>query len=388
MNESCRPHESSSIDEGLRIRLEGAVEQLEDSLQLLASLTALMGRDEAEADDVGTLRECVNQLPRLREAMSRAKQHVQAAALTREVQARWAAAHDEANHRLRRLGQQEAPSLESAVAAVLELVRKQGKPPRPGERVLMTSPGASWGLALAVGGGVAVASSMLGPAAPLLGAVACLVTLFAKASRPWVLLPDRLHLQSRRGEPSRDLFPPSFGLITPQGSTVLLQAEGEVLELGSDSPRELVSLLWLLKSPLLGWLRASASWSTVLDGVDDQTSEPGRALLAAEGVFFVPASRSGLLLRTLGVEGSSLDEVLKLMAHLPEEGWPAAAEKLRTAADARWFAKGATQVEDSANSQLGITVRSQGQSVRLNYSGKAPIGDLAQVRALLERLSS
>ncbi len=388
LTESFRPLESASIDAGLRIRLEGRVELLEDALPLLDSLGALMGRDEPASDDVGTLNECVNQLPRIAEAIDRANLHSQATALTREVGARVRVAHEEANKRLRRMNSPEQPSLRAAVSNVLELLRKQGKPPGPAERVFMTSPNVSWLLAFAIGSGVAVTSSMFGPLAPLLGAGAFVITLLMTASRPWVLLADRLHLPAHRGAPSRDVLPSSIGTISAQQNTVRIESDGEVLELKTSTPQELVSVLCLFKSPLLGWLKPTAGWSTLVDAVDEASGEQGRALMCMEGVLFVPASRAGLVLAALTHERlpapPSLDAVLRLFAHVSTERWPALAHKLQAGADARWFPQGGTVVEDSANSQLGITVRTAGSSVRLNYSGNSR--DLVQVRALLEAL--
>ncbi len=389
LSESFRPLESASIDAGLRIRLEGRIELLEDALPLLDSLTALMRREEPASDDVGTLQECVNQLPRIAEAIDRANLHSHATALTRAVGARVRVAHAEANQRLRQLGREEQPSLRAAVSSVLEVLKRQGKPPGPSERVFMAAPNVLWLLAFAIGGGVAVMSSMLGPLAPVLGAAALVVTLFTTASRPWMLLADRLHLPAHRGSLARDILPSSISSILAQGNnTVRIEADGEVLDLETSTPAELASVLCLFKSPLLGWLKSTASWSTLIDAVDEASGEKGRALMGLDGVLFVPLAREKMVLGVLTHERlpapPSLDAVLRLLAHVPTERWPALAEKLRVGADARWFPKGETVVVDSANSQLGITIRAGGNSVRLNYSGNSR--DLVQVRALLETL--
>lgn len=388
MSESYRPLESASIDADLRIRLEGRVELLEDALPLLDSLFALMGRDEPASGDVDTLQECVNQLPRLAEAIDKANLHTQATALTREVGSRVKLAHEESNHRLLKLSCEAQPSLRAAVSSVLEVLRRAGRPPGPAERVFMTSPNASWALALNIGVGVSMLSSWLGPLAPVLGAAACVATLFATTSPPWVLLADRLHLPAYRGAVARDVLASSFSAIRVEQNTVHLEVDGEVISLKAAAPDQLVSVLYLFQSPLLGWLKPAAGGSTLLDAVDEASGEKGRALLCLNGVLFVPSSKAGLVIGALTRERLpapfSLDAVLRLFAHVPPERWPALAQKLRTGADARWFPRGETVVEDSANPQLGITVRSAGSSVRLNHPGS--ISDLVQVRAWLEAL--
>lgn len=70
-----RPPESAGIQSDLRIRLEGTIELLEDALPLMDSVHDLLSRDEPSRDDVSTLQECINQLPRLAQALDKAQQH-------------------------------------------------------------------------------------------------------------------------------------------------------------------------------------------------------------------------------------------------------------------------------------------------------------------------
>ena len=120
-----------------------------------------------------------------------------------------------------------------------------------------------------------------------------------------------------------------------------------------------------------------------------ETSVPGKMFEQAHAIAVLPdVVKAGLVIGALTRERLpapfSLDAMLRLFAHVPPERWPALAQKLRFGADARWFPRGETLVEDSANPQLGITVRSAGSSVRLNHPGS--ISDLVQVRAWLEAL--
>ena len=76
----------------------------------------------------------------------------------------------------------------------------------------------------------------------------------------------------------------------------------------------------------------------------------------------------------------TLDEVLRLIAHLPVDRWSGLATHLRSTADARWFSKGATVVEDSANGVMLSTAHS-----RVRLAADAREG-AAQVELLVAKL--
>jgi hypothetical protein len=102
------------------------------------------------------------------------------------------------------------------------------------------------------------------------------------------------------------------------------------------------------------------------------------------GAIFVPTSKAGLLVRALAAEplpaAPSLDEVLQLMAHVPARRWPALADHLALMADAAWFPKGATVVDDATRPEQGVVVHARGRRVRITPN------DTIQGRALVERL--
>lgn len=104
VSESFRPHESSSIDEDLRVRMEGAIELVEDALPLLDSVMYLLARTDASPDDVATLQVCLTQLPRIEEALAKLDRHPDAAQLARALSERRHAAQIAANERLAALG--------------------------------------------------------------------------------------------------------------------------------------------------------------------------------------------------------------------------------------------------------------------------------------------
>ena len=388
MSESFRPHESSSIDEGLRIRLEGTIELLEDALPLLDSLTFLMGRDEPSHDDLETLQECINQLPRIAEAIDVANRHEQAIALTLAVGQRVNTAFAEANRRLVQLGQESAPSLRAAVQAVLAQMRRQGTLPQPGERRLMESAGVAWGWVLFLSGLVTATAffNLETFAAVALGAFAGILSLLLIPSYPWVLLPGRLHIPARRGALAHDILPSAMEELSIEGDTVFAKSGNQALALRTSAPVKLLSLLCLLKSPSLAGLQSAARDSVVLDAVDEETKERGRALVTTEGVLFVPASSTHrlvtALVETLLPAEPTLDEVLLLLAHLPTERWSAVSAHLGLAADARWFPKGGTVVEKSDNASLGILIGAGASRVRIVSAATT------QARALLEGLTS
>lgn len=387
MSESFRPHESSSIDAGLRTRLEGTVELLEDALPLLDSLMYLLARVEASRDDVATLQECVTQLPRIDEAVDRANRHEQAHTLTDAISSRKRAALLAANERLVALGHDEVPSLRGAVAAVLELVRRQGTAPRQGEHELARSKSAPVLLSLALGVVAAWAAyAVLGSGwAALLGVLAGLAVLRALAPKEWVLLPDRLYFPPRGAGLAREVLPSSIRGLARDGDQVSVRLADETLELHCASPERLVSLLHLLKGPWLAQLKSPPDKATVLEAMTEETKERGRAVLSAEGLLFIPAASVDAAVKALCVESlpvvPTLEELLVLIGHLPEGRWAALGEHLVRTAHARWFPRDAVTVEESAHAHLGATLRCGEQRVRVTF-GKAQL----EAETLLARL--
>ena len=389
MSESFRPHESSSIDAGLRTRLEGTIELLEDALPLLDSLMDVLARVEPSRDDVATLQECVTQLPRIDEAVDKAHRHEQSHTLTAAIGSRKRAAHLAANERLLSLGHDEVPSLRGAVSAVLELVRRQGTAPRPGEHALARSKSAPALLSLALGVVAAWAAyAVLGSGwALLLGVLAAVAVLRALAPKQWVLLPDRLFFSPKGAGLAREVLPSSMRGLACDGDKVSVQLADETIELHCESPERLVSLLHLLKGPWLAQLQSPPEKATVLEAMSEETKERGRALLSAEGLLFIPTASSNVAVRALCVETlpapPTLEELLVLVGHLPAGRWSALGEHLVKTADARWFPKDAVTVEESANAHLGATLRCGEQGVRVTF-GKAQL----ETEALISQLKA
>ena len=392
MSESFRPFESASIDEGLRIRLEGSIELLEDALPLLDSLMDLLARAEAELDDLATLQECVLQLPRIDEAIDKASRHEAAGSLTQAVGQRKKAALLAANARLETLGHAEVPSLRGAVSAVLDLVKRQGTAPRPGERPWAIAKGAPALLSLVLGIFVSWAGYALFDSAwaVILGVLAFGAALYTLTPSPWVLLADRLYFPAQPPKLPREVSTQSIQGVTVDGDKVVLLLPGpETLELHSSAPGPLASLLLLMKGPWLSGLQSPANWSTTLDAVGEN-GESGRALLSSEGVLFVPKSGEALVLAALTPEKlaapPSLEDVLQLIAHLPMGRWEALGDHLMKSTDAIWLPLRELKVEDGGGAHLGARVRAGERSVRLMFSLKTGEDSQAQAEALLARL--
>lgn len=356
MSSSFRPHESAGIDDGLRIRLEGQSELLEDALPLLDWLQYLLARAENSRDDVATLHECVNQLPRIDEAIDRANKHEHAVALTQAVRTRKQHALMAANERLVTLGRREEPSLRSALTVLLDLLRRQGTPPKPGEEPLIASGGPPWTAAFFAGGVGAMIVWLAWHTVALsacLGAVVCILLLRARrAAGPWVLFPDRIFFPASWPRLSTEIAPGSIRRVEGQGHEVELELANGSVFLPSREPKQLITWLRLLSSPWLAALKSPASAFVLVDAVDDSSQTKGRAIISKEGVLFVPGERLKLLAKALTPERlpaePTLDDVLRLIAHLPEGRWDELGEHLEKSADAKWIPREELVREENA----------------------------------------
>lgn len=374
MNTSFRPHESAGIGEGLRTRLEGSIELLEDALPLLDSLRYLLARVETSKDDIATLHECVNQLPRIDEAIDHANKHEQAHGLTAAVGTRKEQALMAANERLVTLGRAEQPSLRAAVISILELVKRQGLAPQEGEVRLMESEGPPWLLGLLLSAGVASIFFLFDwpLAGAIFGALIFILTLYLRDDGPWVLLPDRLFFPARWPKLSREFSPDEIQSVSVNARIVTLSLKQERLLLRSSAPDELVTKVRLLGSTWLSRLQSPARPFVIVDAVDDTKQAKGRALLSKEGVLFVPSERSGLLVGALATrklpKEPTIDEVLGLIAHLPEGRWAALGEHLEKSADATWISSDDGDVEENV-------VRLGERNIRLLLANSPQRGD-------------
>lgn len=374
VSESFRPHESSSIDEDLRVRMEGAIELVEDALPLLDSLMYLLARADASRDDVATLQECLIQLPRIDKAIERLERHPRAAELVRALGERKHAAQIAVNERLAALGQPAPASFPAAISTLLDLLRRQGIAPMLAERVLMKSHPAPWRLALLIFCGASAPLVILGNH-PLFGLLYGVLLagswVWWRRRKPWMLMADRLFFPSSWPKLPRELSPESIRHLSFEGEMVTAKLANETLKLLSSTPKELVSVLHLLRGVWLSGLRSPARPFVLVDGIEQGGNEAGRALISAEGLLFVATSRRALLVKALTREAlptaPSLDQVLELIAHLPEGRWAAMGEHLEQSADACWFPRGGLSLEGEPQ-RLGATLRHRERVVRVTFS--------------------
>ena len=188
MSELHHRAESAGIDAALRTRLEGQVELLEDAIPLLEAVVALLQREELALDDLDTLREAINQLPRIDEALEVASDHEPMRPLARLVAERRKAVGDA-------VPWSSKADLETRLSSVLKRSLRR-LPPQPGETRFLEGerlrlwPFVVLGLLIAgvdrVGHG-AWSRWWIG------ALVSSLLIALVRRNKHWVLLADRIH---------------------------------------------------------------------------------------------------------------------------------------------------------------------------------------------------
>lgn len=375
MNEHLRPIESSSIDAGLRTRLEGDVELLEDALPLLESLVKAFGREEPSSDDLETFRECVAQLPAIDEALERVNKHEQATALTRAVGEKKRAAFEAGNGRLQALGQSAEASLKAVTEQVLARSRRLGRRPGEGELRLAGSAGFAFGRATFLAALPAVLLAASGQSG-LAAAVALAVffgSLFLSPRHEWVLLPDRLYLPPTEDAPARErrLQDVLDAELTENG--VRVRFEDEALHLRTSEGHEVRALLLMLSGAELGALQSPAQPYTVLEGFDDEEKLEGKVLVSSEGVLFVTEERQARVQDLLGERRVPIERVLALLAHLPAARANEVGARLAEKTGVTWIPRAEVTVERSQVDTVHAVIAGAGKRIRVKLSavGKA-----------------
>lgn len=384
------PPESSSIDAGLRTRLEGKVELLEDSIALFDSVVNALNREEIGRDDLDTLREAVSQLPRVERAVEQLRAHDGTAPLIALVEKRRQWAMDAVT-----LKCAEPPlSLKEGLRLVLNRLQREGLTPTPEETVLAASEGPSNALPLvaSVVGSLGLAFAFASPWGLVAAPIAWLgVKALRPAAREWVLLPDRIYFAAFDGKAALNVELNQLRVLGLVSGGVEIEFRGERLLLKSGDAGGLLTTLLLASSSWLSGLETRPQPTVTLSAVETD-GERGFALLSAEGVLFLRADRVDLARGALVVRTCSpptLERLFELIAHLPRGRWNAVGELLETRADARWFAKGEVRFERSANELIGVSVGRSRDAVGVRLIYPAPkSGDQTQVIAegLIERL--
>lgn len=348
--------ESFSIDAGLRVRMEGGVELLEDALPLLDSVKRAVLRPHPTTDDVTTLREASVQWPRIEAALTRVRREPSAEPLVSRVDTAMKEVTDAVHERT---GEQPAsPAVTLSMAT--SLVRNSDISPAPTETRLVhanTVRGDLGFSVVAVALIIAVFSThlwlLLVPLAVLTGWYG-----WRRRSAPlrWVLLPDRLHIAGRNYAPVKTR------VVETSENTLTLEAEDSTHVLYTDMAEQFATYLRALRTPLLQNLESRPTTHRIIDGQDDLTIR-GPALVMARGVLFVPRDATEAVIDLFA--RLDLPSLLLLLAHVPENDWAALSQHLERAG-AVWFSQATTARVDEANNSLSILLRDdRGRTVRL-----------------------
>ncbi|MFT3707423.1 MAG: hypothetical protein QM817_07120 [Archangium sp.] len=330
--------------------MEGKVEVLEDGILLLESVVSALNRSELDDDDLRTLQEAVNQLPRLNEALDALLSHEAAKQLTAKFAERTRWLQDALTLKLGR----DTPSLRAGVSMVLQQARLAPHAPREGETRLLEGKPISQVIAVVVG---IVASFVLAGVLESAGALLSAPVLIFLATRltprgnAWTLLPDRLH----RSDQAELSFSGIESIATFTGG-VLIRRGGHSELIATSEPQRLASWLELLRSQWLANLEPKPRAWTFCTARNRDTNDAGLALVVRDGVLFIPTDRVHLALKALSPNVSApprKEEFLKLLAHVPEGRWNALGAHLAQACDGVWLARGA-EIDDSSGEFLTL----------------------------------
>jgi hypothetical protein len=385
------PPESASIDAGLRTRLEGQVEVLEDSIALFDSVVSALNREELTRDDLDTLREAAIQVPRIEHAIAHVGSHAGAEALIALVRLRRQWAVDAVSLK----STTQLTSLADGLRHVLHRLEREGLSPTFEETVLESGAEASNTVpaVASVLGTVALGLALHSPLALVAAPVGwVLARKFAPQRRRWVLLPDRLFFAAQPGHEARSVALQKLRVLELTRTGVEVEFFGQKETLFSDDPAQLMTALRLVASSWLSGLESRPLPHLVLPGTESPGGERGMVLMSAEGLFFLRADRVELARAALATQPCAtptIERLMALIAHLPSGRWGGVAQQLAERADARWFAKGEVRFEPGANEHLGFSASAMGREVIVKALFPTPrSGEQTQVIAegLMERL--
>ncbi|MCC6335104.1 MAG: hypothetical protein IT380_14085 [Myxococcales bacterium] len=313
---------TSSLDEELRIRLEGADEVLARGVRDLDDVCRRLraGHEKLERDDVLALKGVLNGLPALDEAEAKADRLEGAGALAQDARRAKDALWQQAKATLTALGKPVDGGLAESLRRLVSALRYLGRPPGPKERTLfegtlerpwLTS--AFLGLQLLL---VLLAMSWPIPALALAGTA---FVLWLRRSRTrWSLLPDRLQLRAPR-QPLLDVQYEAITSVSAGASSVEVRAPELVLELPTRNPTGLAQLLRSMVAHL-GSASPHPGPSAVMT-VELSTEGRGTALFTPQGVFVVlRAQEDDLVAQVLpGADRATVVDALEVLRHLPPE---------------------------------------------------------------------
>lgn len=334
--------------------MEGKVELLEDGILLLESVTSALNRAELDDDDLRTLQEVINQLPRLNEALDALLTHEAAHQLTAKFAERTRWLQDALMLKLGR--DTPPPSLRAGVSMVLQQAQRAPHAPREGETRLLEGHPTSQVVAVVVG---VVASFVLaGVFETPLGLLSApflifLATRLTPRGNSWTLLPDRLHRSDQA-----ELSFAGMESILASRFAVVVGHRGKSELIATNEPHRLASWLELLRSSWLANLEAKPHPFAICPARNRETNDAGLALVVRDGVLFLPTDRVHLALAAITprpfAAPPSKEQFLQLLAHVPEGRWNAIGEHLARACDGAWLPRGMT-IDDSSGEFLTLS---------------------------------
>lgn len=354
MTTHLRPPESLNIDAGLRTRMEGKVEALEDGLHLLDSCIRALNREEYDDDDLATLREAISQMPKLSAAFEALQSHESAGPLTRLFSVRLGWLGDALTAKLGAPPQ----TLRAGLSAALHRAETEVRAPQPNELVLMESTHMSGGVlaffGLVIPLIVGVLMNWWLPAAVLAAAFVSIYRISRQSQ--WQLTHERVFLP---GEPPSQIAHSKITSVEALRAQVDVRAGGETYSLVTRAPRRLASWLELLRSNWLENLERKPRRHAICEAREEESDSKGHALLTLDGVLFIPEGRFDAVVKALSSRATSdapsRDEVLKVLAHLPEGRWNGLGEHLASACDGAWLPRESVRTDTASGEFIGLS---------------------------------
>ncbi|MEW5743692.1 MAG: hypothetical protein AB1938_32570 [Myxococcota bacterium] len=374
--------QTSSLDEDLRIRLEGAGEVLEQGVRRLDGLARRLqvGAEKLERDDVDEVRAVLASLPVLDEAVERAERLEAARPLAQDARRAKEQVGQLARACLGQLGKSgDDAGLAETLRRLANALQYVGRPAGPMERALfegtLDRPWMAFGFLVAQLALVLLALSWPLPA--ILFMVTGFVLWLRRTRTHWSLLPDRLQLRTS-GRPLMDVQYEAISAVTTNDTEVVVHAPDLVLALPTRNPEGLARLLRSMRENM-GSASARPRPSAVFP-IHLGAGDRGAALFTPEGVYVVrEAEERSLVAQVLpGAEGAKAEDALDLLRHLPPE---VLAQRLR-GLPGTWWPADEVRAVDAANRLVSRTFQRAEEVLRVVPSTIEGRGSLVELDAL------
>ncbi len=332
-----------------RIRMEGGLERLEQSVALLEFARLALERAIPLADDLVTLRQLNTEWKSLEEALSMARQYESCQPVVLAV--------DAGLSRLSlavqaRLGGEPLP-LREAIAEIIETLSDRLMSLTGRETLLLASPPPKTKtIPIALLTGVCVGFASQVPEAGLIAALIVWLALSTSPRSSWLLTTDRLRI-TRVLRGVTDI--PLRAVKRFDRHRQKLIVDGAELE--TPLAAELESALRLLCTEWFIGSRAEAPSCVIAPAVRG-LAEQGGVLVLSDGALFIPLARLVQVQQALAggpLEALPVERFLLLLAHVRER-WDFLVAELEKF-DADWLPRHEAEVRESADA-MGVSIRS------------------------------